>query len=317
MKRILVLTTGGTIAGVQKEQDGAYQAGVLAPDRLLSSVALPEYISVDTDAFCSLDSNDLTFGHLSALYERLCRAQDEYDGIVITHGTDTMEETAFFLSLVLRPRIPVVFTGAMRPATALSADGPANLKNAVVLAASSASKNYGILCCMNDTIFCGHTLHKTNSFLPHAMDGVHLGYFRGGLPYFTLPPLSTPAYFPSADIKKSPAVSVAYAGLEMSPAVLFSLAEFCRGIILAGTGDGCFSTAWADAVCTLSQQGTVFVRSSRCTQSLVVRNLGMPDDELGTIPAGSLNPQKARILLSLALQQDFSFEQICSLFTLF
>ena len=149
------------------------------------------------------------------------------------------------------------------------------------------------------------------------MDGVSLGYMRGSLPYFSLPPLPAPAYFPSVDIKKAPAVSVAYAGLEMPPAVLFSLSEFCRGIILAGTGDGCFSAVWAEAIRTLSRQGTIFVRSSHCPQSLVVRNLGMPDDELGTIPAGSLNPQKARILLSLALQQNFSFDQICSLFTLF
>lgn len=141
-----LLATGGTIAGKASSETATtgYEAGALGVEDLLS--VLPEvkdYARVTGEEICGIDSKDMTDAIWLTLSERVNALAGEKDGLVVIHGTDTMEETAYFLQLTVNPSIPLVLTGAMRPATAVSADGPMNLLNAVRLAAHPSAKGKG------------------------------------------------------------------------------------------------------------------------------------------------------------------------------
>lgn len=180
LPRIVVVGTGGTIAGAAPKptQTSGYQAGALPVSRLLEAVpGLDDIARIDSDSVASIDSKDMSASLWLALARRIDRllARDDIDGVVVTHGTDTLEETAYFLQLTLKSAKPVVMTAAMRPATALSADGPLNLLQAVSVAAARASHGRGVLVVFANRIYSARDVAKTSTFSIDAFESPETG----------------------------------------------------------------------------------------------------------------------------------------------
>src|SRR5215475_6112719 len=245
----------------------------------------------------------------------------DVDGIVVTHGTDTMEETAFFLNLTVKSDKPVVMVGSMRPSTAVSADGPLNLYNAVGVAVDPRAKGRGVLVVMNDWIHAAHSLTKTSTTAIQTfmspLRGV-LGVSAYGKNDFYNTPVwkhTTASEFDITNVDKLPRVDIVFACADM-PADLIdaSVRNGAKGIVIAGVGNGNMNKASLDAAANAVKKGVVVVRSSRVATGSVGRNVEVNDDELGFIASDELNPQKARILLSLALLKSRSKQEIQNLF---
>lgn len=168
LKNIIILATGGTIAGTGEEgKTTNYTAGNIDIEVLVSSVRnLDKIANIYGEQIANVDSNDITMNHWLTLANRIneLSKQDDVDGFVITHGTDTLEETAYFLDLTVKTDKPVVLTGAMRPSTATSADGPLNLYQSVALAASDLSRGHGAMVVFSDGIYSGRNVQKINTF---------------------------------------------------------------------------------------------------------------------------------------------------------
>ena len=174
-RRVVVLATGGTIAseGSTPTQVVGYSRPALSPDALIASVpSISTVADVRTEQLFQVLSGHMTVAHWLTLARRVDEllARDDVDGVAITHGTDALEETAYWLTLTVRSEKPVVLTGAMRPASALSADGPMNLYNAVALAASAAAAGMGALVTMNDAIHAARDATKMRTASPDAFD---------------------------------------------------------------------------------------------------------------------------------------------------
>jgi L-asparaginase len=235
-------------------------------------------------------------------------ARPEVNGVVVTHGTDTMEETAFFLGLVVRSDKPVVLVGSMRPATSQSADGPLNLYNAVAVAADKDAGGRGVLVVSNDDVHSGRDVHKTHTTAVQTFVSFNRGpigrVYYGKPRYFNMPAHrhTTKSEFPVAGTTSYPRVDVVYAheGVD-GTMVKAAVAAGAKGIILAGVGDGNGTKDLIDALAAARKQGLVVVRSSHVGFGIVRRNLEVDDDGLGFVAAMDLNPQKARVLLRMAL----------------
>lgn len=311
LPRIAVLATGGTIAGEAGDaaKTSGYKAGVVGVDKLLDAVpSLSQIARIHAEQVASIDSKDMT----PALWVTLCTrvnallAQDDTDGIVITHGTDTLEETAYLLHLTVKSEKPVVLTAAMRPATALSADGPLNLLNAVTVAASKASWRQGVLVAFNNQIHNARDVTKTSTYAVDAFrspEGGALGWVQDGQveyqravtrPHTMQTPFHLTTDLPTVEIVTS------YAGASRVAIDAF-VAAGVKGLVIAGTGNGSIHSTLQQAVADAVKQGVAIVRSSRVGSGHVMRNGAAPDDALGSITAGNLNPYKARVLLMLAL----------------
>ncbi len=293
--RLRILATGGTIAGeADPASDGArYRAGVRPVEALLAAVpGLDGVAHLDAEQVLSLDSKDMSpdgwLHLLSAARRALADAQ--VDGLVILHGTDTLEETAYFLHLALPAGKPVVLTGAMRPADHPEADGPANLRAAVALAASAGAADKGVLVVMNAQAHGARHLRKART--------TGLDAFEADQPWTTARPdgrfanLAT-TILPRVDILPG------YAG---APAMLIDacVADGARGLVLALTGHGSIPAAWEPALQRAREQGVAILRASRCAGP-VIRNGNADDDGAGWLTAGDLPPPKARVALMLAL----------------
>jgi L-asparaginase len=310
--RIVVLATGGTIAGSAADatQTSGYQAGVVGVDRLLAAVpALSNIARIEAEQVASIDSKDLDVALWATLAERISAlaAREDIDGIVITHGTDTLEETAYALHLMVKTAKPVVMTAAMRPSSALSADGPLNLLGAVMVAGSAAARGQGVLVAFNNRIHSARDVVKTSTY---AVDAFHspevgaLGWVQDGRVEFqravvrphtaATPFVAASARWPLVDIVAS------YAGASRI-AVDALVAAGVRGIVVAGTGNGSIHASIQAALSEARARGVAVVRASRVGSGHVMRNGAAPDDALGFVSAGSLNPYKARVLLMLAL----------------
>ena len=245
-------------------------------------------------------------------------SDDTIDGAVVTHGTDTLDETAYFLTLTLNTPKPVVLTGAMRPATATSADGPFNLYQAICLACHGESYNRGVLALFSNTIYSGRDIEKVNNFKIDAFDQRSLGclgYMQDQEVYFytqTSKIHTVKSRFNKRiDSIKSVAIAFYYSGADAK--ILYDLANNHEGIVIAGSGSGNYSQAWLKAIEELSEKGIIFVRSSRISQGIVF------DDEIFDphhlcISSNTLSPQKARVLLMLALTQTHDRDEIREIF---
>src|SRR5438034_3221466 len=228
-------------------------------------------------------------------------AQNDVNGIVITHGTDTMEETAFFLNLVVKSDKPVVMVGSMRPSTAVSADGPLNLYNAVSVAADPNAAGRGVLVVMNDWIQGAHSLTKTSTTAVQTfmspLRGV-VGISAYGKNDFYNTPIwkhTTGSEFDVSGVNKLPRVDVIFACADMPPDLIdASVANGAKGIVIAGVGNGNMNKASLDAAANAARKGAIVVRSSRVVTGTVGRNVEVNDDELGFIASVELNQQKAR-----------------------
>ena len=323
--RIVIVATGGTIAGAADSTTAAgYKSGAVAVDVLINAVPqmkkFADVRGVQVSSVGSQDMNDELWVKLAGEVNRLA-AQADVDGIAITHGTDTMEETAYFLNLVVKSDKPVVLTGSMRPSTSLSADGPLNIYNAVGVAADRRARGRGVLVVANDDIHGARAITKRHTtdvqtfVSPEAgLIGVCLFDDRTFVRSPARPHTSATPFTVAAG-QTLPRVDVIYAHAGMSPDLIdAAVANGAKGLVIAGVGDGNLTTPALEAVKRVIAKGAVVVRSSRVGEGVVRRNIEVADDKIGTVASMELNPAKARVLLKLALTRTSDPKNIQELF---
>lgn len=321
LPNVVVLATGGTIAGkATSNVKAGYTSGQAGVDELLAAVPeakkLAKLSGEQISNIGSQDMNDQVWIKLATRINELL-AKPDVTGVVVTHGTDTIEETAYFLNLVTKSRKPVVLTASMRPSTALSADGPLNFFNAVAVAADTASVGRGVMVTLNDWIHGASSLTKTSttavqtfmSPLSGLMGTVAYGdieYFRGpvGLNTVTSVFSVTPStVLPRVDI------IMAYENMD-GAAINAAVAAGAKGLVIAGVGNGNMTKPALEALEAQAKKGVVCVRSSRVATGEIGRNVEVNDDSLGFVASLRLNPQKARVLLRLALTKTTDVKTI-------
>lgn len=309
LPRVLLLATGGTIAGTANSNSAmGYDAGRVPVEDLVRAVPeLADLARIAPEQVARVGSQDMTDEIWLRLARRIEKAfrDGEADAVVITHGTDTLEETAFFLEQVLPSDRPVVLVGAMRPAGARSADGPANLYAAVQVAASPQARGRGVLVVLNDLIFESRGVTKTHTTALQAFaapDSGPVGSVDPGSVRFLHPPAAYPRpRFPAT--APLPRVDIVYGHSNMTAdPVREAVTGGARGLVLAGVGDGNTSQAALEALAAAAKAGIPVVRSTRVGAGLTNRNVEVDDDALGFTASLDLNPQKARILLQLVIQ---------------
>ena len=314
LPHIKILATGGTIAGsaAQAGQLTGYTAGALGIESLISAVPeLESAAQVSGEQIANIDSCNITSGLWFKLAQRCneLMADDDVDGIVITHGTDTLEETAYFLNLTVKGDKPIVLTGAMRPATAISADGPLDLLNAVKTAACPDARGQGVLVVMNDIIMAARYATKTSAFKVEAFQAQpygQLGTIAGGRVYFEAQVKqrhTAQSAFAGKNYTALPRVDIIYTHCDDDGVfVEAALKAGAQGIVYAGSGMGSIHKGAESALLKAMQRGAAVVRSTRVSEGRVLA-ANPKWDEAGFICGGNLNPQKARILLQLALTE--------------
>lgn len=322
---IYILATGGTIAGTGTSTTGSsYTAGQVAINELISAVPeIKDIAQVTGEQIVKIGSQDMideVWLKLANYLNQILNRPD-VDGVVITHGTDTMEETAFFLNLTVKSAKPVVLTGAMRPATSLSADGPLNLYNAVVTAAATESKGKGVLIVMNGSILGAHSAIKMNTIEVQAFQAPNagaLGYVFNGKVHFnqTSGKLHTlQSVFDVTNLKTLPKVGILYSYSNVQPEALHALVNAgYQGIIHAGVGNGNIHKNIFNELVTARQKGILIVRSSRVPTGPTTLDAEVDDSKYNFIASQELNPQKARILLMLGLTQTNDWQTLQSYF---
>jgi L-asparaginase len=316
LPNIKVLATGGTIAGAQAAQsDAGYKSGTFSVNDLLNAVPQLTNVAVlSGEQIANIGSQ--TMNHevwlkLAARCNELL-AQDDVDGIVITHGTDTMEETAYFLSLVVHSDKPIVLVGSMRPATAISADGPINLYNAVALAAKPEARGRGPLVVLNDTIHYAREAQKMHTTRMDTFQSPNrgiAGMMNTGKAFFysmntTRHNTKSEFSVDGKSVNDLPRVDIVYSYANLGGDMIDALvAKGVKGIVLDGVGDGNTTDAALAALEQAAKKGVAVVRCSRTGSGVVDRNVEVNDDKLGFIAGMELSAQKARILLMLGLMQ--------------
>ena len=284
---------------------------------------ITDLATVKGEQISNVGSQDMSFNILLTVAKRINElAKDpNISGFVITHGTDTLEESAFFLNLTVKTDKPVVMVGSMRPSTAVSADGPLNLYNAVGVAVDPNAKGRGVLVVMNDWIHAAHSLTKTSTtavqtFMSPVRGLVGVASY-GKNDWYTSPSWkhTTQTEFDIAQVTQIPRVEIIFASLDMSGQMIdAAVASGAQGIVIAGVGNGNMTKAAVDAAANAAKKGVLVVRSSRVATGLVGRNVELDDDKLGFVASDELNPQKARILLSLALLKKPTAAQVQTMF---
>jgi L-asparaginase len=317
LPQVVVLSTGGTIAGrgASTMSLSEYKAGTLLGAELVEAVPeLQQFARVRVEQICNVASPDITLEIWRSLAARINAIFAEDAGIagmVITHGTSMIEETAYFLNLTVKHDRPVVLVGAQRPASALSADGPLNLVNAVRTAVAPESRGRGVLVVLNDEINAARDVTKSNTYRAETFRSGELGFLgyvdQDKVAYYRMPDKrhTLNSEFDVGKVMEFPKVDIlyAYAGSNNPLLVDALLRTGVQGIVFACTGAGTLSGRDKDAVAQASSVDAalkpVFVRSSRVGNGRVIGRKEY--DDLRMIPADNLNPQKARILLMLAL----------------
>lgn len=311
LPRIRILATGGTIAGAQTLGGRGYKAAAFSAEALIAAVPqLAELARLDVEQVAAIGSQDMDERIWLALAARTQTALDdpELHGVVITHGTDTMEETAFFLNLVVRTEKPIVLVGAMRPATAISADGPMNLYNAVAVAAHPETRGRGVLVVANDEIHFAREVAKTNTTQVGTFRATHrglAGLVNAGRLHLYAPPVrrhTAASEFAAPGPGALPRVDIIYAHAGMGRELIDATVRAgARGVVIAGVGDGNMPAPVVAAAAEAASAGIAIVRSSRTGGGVVERNVEIDDDGHGFVVADELNPPKARVLLMLGL----------------
>lgn len=322
---VKILATGGTIAGTaaSNTQTTGYKAGDLGIQTLIEAVpAMQDYADVSGEQIVKISSNNMDTKTLLKLAKRVNEllADPKTDGIVITHGTDTLEETAYFLNLVAKSDKPVILVGAMRPATAISADGPMNLLEAVRVAASKDAKGKGVMIVMNDEINGARDVSKTNTTKVSTFKSPELGalgYVSGGKIRFYKESTKRHTVNSEFDVSKLdtlPRVDIIYSHIDDDPVMAeAALKAGAKGIVHAGTGNGSIADPTFEALKKAAANGTVVVRSARVPNGATT--VSVPKyTEAGLLESDTLNPQKARLLLQLALTKTSDPKEIQRMF---
>ena len=321
LPRVIILATGGTIAGAGKSADRAgYTAGKIPIDDLIGSIpTVKKVANITGEQVASVGSQDMTVDIWKKLAVRANEifAKNEADAIVVTHGTDTQEETGYFLDLLVASKKPVVLTGSMRPATAISADGPKNLYDAITVAVSPKSVGRGVLISFNEGIFDAREVMKLSTTKVNAFGSPNSGpigqVYDGKVEYYSISArevnVNTP-FSVKADTKL-PRVDIVYMYADApSDQIDLLISKKVDGIVIAGVGNGNFNKAYMDAVKRAVSAGIVVCRASRTPSGRVVLEDEIDDAALGTIVSDDLTPQKARILLMLGLTKSKDRQQL-------
>jgi glutamin-(asparagin-)ase len=326
LSNVVVLATGGTIAGAgaSAANSATYQAAKVGIEQLIAGIPeLSQIANVRGEQVMQIASESITNENLLQLGRRVAELADskDVDGIVITHGTDTLEETAYFLNLVEKTDKPIVVVGSMRPGTAMSADGMLNLYNAVAVAGSKDARGKGVLVTMNDEIQSGRDVSKMINIKTEAFKSAWgpLGMVVEGKSYWFRQPAkrhTMNSEFDIKNIKSLPDVEIAYGYGNVSDTAYKALAQAgAKAIIHAGTGNGSVPAKVVPALQELRKEGVQIIRSSHVNAGgFVLRNAEQPDDKYDWVVAHDLNPQKARILAMVALTKTQDSKELQRMF---
>jgi L-asparaginase len=312
LPKVVVLATGGTIAGAAASNVTAgYASGQVGVQQLLAAVPeakkLARLSGEQIANIGSQDMNDSVWIKLATRVNELL-AMPDVSGVVITHGTDTIEETAYFLNLVIKSPKPVVLTASMRPSTALSPDGPLNFFNAVAVAANKKAPGHGVMVVVNDWIHGASSLTKTSTTAVQTfmspLSGL-IGTVAYGIPEWYRGPVGKNTANSEFSVDKNtvlPRVEIIMANENMDGALINAAAAAgAKGIVIAGVGNGNMTAPALKALEAQAKKGIVCVRSTRVATGEVGRNVEVKDDSLHFVASLAKNPQKARVLLRLAL----------------
>lgn len=326
LARVKVLGTGGTIAakGSSATQTAGYQVDLSIEDLVSQIPDLSSICALEYEQILNVDSKEIMPHHLLLLHKEILRAihDDSYDGVVITHGTDTMEETAFFMQLTVDTPKPIVFAGSMRPSTAISADGPMNFYQAIVIASSPESRNRGVLVALNDTIGSGFYITKSNANSLDTFKSIgqgYLGTFVNDHVHYFYPPVkpSGVRFFDISKLENArlPRVDIFYGAQGFDPSVVNFVVEHfeSQGVVFATMGAGSLSTGTNDALEKLYKKRHLPIIYSKRSMDGTVPHSSLPEIN-GAIASGYLNPQKSKILLQLCLLKEMDLELIKLIF---
>ena len=322
---VVVLATGGTIAGAGASavNSATYTAAKVPVDKLLAGLPeLSNIANVSGEQVFQIASESFTNKELLTLARRVneLAKQPGVDGIVVTHGTDTLEETGYFLNLVVPTDKPIVMVGSMRPGTAISADGALNLLGAVATAASKDSAGKGVLVSMNDNIDSARDVAKLTNIKTNAFSSQWgpLGMVVEGKTYWFRAPVkrhTRGSEFNIEQITDLPAVDIVYGYGNVPATAIDALGKAgVKAIVHAGTGNGSVADRIVPKLNELRQKGVIVVRSSRVPAGFVLRNAEQPDDKYDWVVAHDLNPQKARLLAAVALTKTQDTKQLQRIF---
>jgi L-asparaginase len=322
---IVVLATGGTIAGAGASSTGsAYTSGQVKIEAMIDAVPnIRDLANLKGEQIANVGSQDMSVKVWIDLANRIntLLASKDVDGIVITHGTDTQEETAYFLNLTVKSEKPVVLTGSMRPSTALSAEGPLNLYNAVALAANPAAKGYGVMVVMNDEIHAAKDVKKMITTPVQTFQSPQEGLIGtvifGEVLFFHRPSgkHTVNSEFSVNGVTSLPRVDIVYGCADMSTDLIDLMVKAgAKGIIIAGVGDGNMNAGTLEAAKKAAAQGVWVVRASRVPIGAVLIKGEVDDKQFGTLCSDELNPQKARVLLMLAMLKKRTWDDMQRLF---
>lgn len=324
LPQVVVIGTGGTIAGRRSAAHGnEYASAVTAIDDIVAAVpGIERLADVRAEQLFQVDSVNMSLPMMIQLARRVDELlqADEVAGIVVAHGTDTLEESAFLLNLVINSDKPVVLCGSMRPADAISADGPDNLYDAIAVAAHPRSVSRGVLVAFDDQVFAARDVRKANTTRTDAFQSPYgaLGEVVDSVPRFVRTVTrahTTSSAFSIDDLGNLPRVETIHTHPEMSPLVLDALVDAgVAGLVHVGPGNGNISTPILAKLDELTRRGVIVVRASRVGSGVVTRNGAGNDDAHGFVAADDHTAPKARILLSLALTKTHEPKEIQRLF---
>ena len=309
---ITILATGGTIAGSgDSAVKSAYSAGAVTVDKLLAAVPdINKMATIKGEQISNIGSQEMTNKVWLKLAKRVNELlkKDDVDGVVITHGTDTMEATAYFLNLTVKSKKPIVLVGAMRSGSSMSADGPLNLYNAVSVATSDKTSSKGVLVVMNDEIHSAREVTKTNTSAVNAFSSVNTGkigtVYYGNVNYYMQPTRKNTAQseFDIEKIDSLPRVDIVYGHANDTDAFVNAAVKAgAKGIIHAGMGNGNLFPKTQKALGEAVKSGVVVARTSRVGSGRTNLHGEVDDEKYGFIATDNLNAQKARVLLMLGL----------------
>ncbi|WP_018907077.1 asparaginase [Variovorax paradoxus] len=325
LPNVVILATGGTIAGAGASavNSATYAAAKVGVEKLIAGLPeLSKIANVRGEQVFQVASESLTNDNLLTLAKRVSALskQADVDGIVITHGTDTLEETAYFLTLTVHTSKPIVVVGSMRPGTALSADGALNLYDAVSVAGSKDAAGKGVLVTMNDNIDSGRDVSKNVNIKTSAFSSQWgpLGMVVEGKNYWFRAPVKRHTMSSEFDIDAItalPAVEIAMGYEGVSSIAIDALAKSgVKAIIHGGTGNGSVANRIVPNLQKARTDGAIIIRSSRVPDGFVIRNAEQPDDKYDWVVAHDLRPQKARILAMVALTKTSDTKELQRIF---
>jgi L-asparaginase len=310
--RVIILATGGTIAGSgASSTKAAYTAGKVPIDDLLNAVPqIHDYGKITGEQIAQIGSQDMNVVTWLKLTKRINEIfkNNEADAIVVTHGTDTQEETAYFLDLTVMSNKPVVLVGAMRPSTAMSQDGNRNLLDAVMVAASPKSQGRGVIVAMDEKIFDARDVTKTSTTNLETFQSRNFGpiglIYDGKVNYYYQSLRNPVKKFDVTKLNALPQVEIVYGYADASPVSVTGIANSgVKGIVYAGMGNGNFGEPVGKALAEASKKGIIVCRSMRAGSGRITLDNEVKDAELGFVVSDDLNPQKSRVLLMLSLTE--------------